>query len=100
MMSEGINQPGNLYIHTQLFTTVGLAVKHLPHEQLAAWFDIVRHYVHPANDLEPSLGNKFFECGRFFRIAFEERPEVGNLIQSKLVIGMLFQKLHSLQNIW
>src|SRR5262245_10257952 len=80
MMSERINQPGGLYVHTQFFAAISLAIQHLAHEQLATRFDIIRHHIHPADDFEPALGHKFPECGRFFRVPFQEGSEVSDLI--------------------
>ena len=98
-MSESIEQPGDFHIQAQVVAAIGFAVLHLSDEELTARFDIVGHDIHPADDLEPTLGDKFAKRCGFFRIAFQEGLEIGDLIQGKFVFGVLFQKLNGLQNV-
>ena len=89
MMSKGIEQPADLHFHAQLLPAIAFGVKDLSHERLPARQIIIGHDVHAADKLQPSRGDKFAERLRFLGISLEERPEVGYLIQSEFIVGMV-----------
>ncbi len=99
MVAKCVEEPRHLDVHAELFATVTFAVLHLAHKQLTTRFDVIRHYVHSTDDFQPPLSHKPPERSRFFRIPFEEGPEIRNLIEREFVLGILFQKLNRLQNI-
>ena len=72
---------------------------HLPHKQFAAGFDHVRHNVHPADDLEPALGDKLAKRRSLFRVTLQERLEIRDLIEREFVIGILLEQLQRRQNV-
>src|SRR5260370_39403939 len=92
MMPKGIEQPADLHFHAQLLPAIAFGVKHLAHDRLAARQIIIRHDVHAAHQLQPSRGDKFAERLRFLGISFEEWPEVGYLIQSESIVGMVLEQ--------
>ena len=99
MMPECVEQPRHGHPASELLAAVTLAVLHLPHKQLTAGFDHVRHHVHATDDLEPALGDKLAKRRRLFRVPLQERLEIRDLIERELVVGMLLQQLQRLENV-
>ena len=99
MMPERVEQPRHSDLNAELLAAIPFAILHLPHEQLAARFDHVRHHVHPPDDLEPALGDKLAKRRSLFRVTLQERLEIRDLIEREFVIGILLQQLQRLQNV-
>ena len=99
MVSERIELPADGHVHAQLLAKVSLAVEHLSHERLAAGHVHVGHHVRAADNRQPAFVDELAKRGPFFRVTFQKRLHVADLIENKAVVGMGLQQPQRPQDI-
>ena len=87
-MSEGVEQPADLYLNAQRFAAITLRVQQLANERFAAWHVVVGHHIHAAHDLQSAFLHELAKRRGFLRVTFEEWFEIRHLIQGKAVVRM------------
>ena len=82
-------QPAGGDVDPELVAIVPLAVLHLADEGLAARHVVVGHDVERTRELQPSFRQEAAEIGLLGRIALQERPHVGHLVEREAEAGLL-----------
>ena len=98
-MAEGVERPPDRDLDAERIAEELLAVLDLAHEGLAAGQVAIVHHVRAADHLEQAFGDEPAEIGDGFGIAFEERLDVGRLVENEPVGRLLLENLQRHQNV-